>query len=201
MAAARATAFAIERGQQTVRELAIAVRRSNRRTIRPCCFHFDLEGLPAVEKPVVLSVISPDMLGNLVANGDFEMPDSRHQGPAGWRADSGAKRSSAEGLGDGLGERVIKFEGSDMELLQPVDSAPRRADVPVHVLGPQPRHGLRLQHDAAACDGREIRLYDTQVIRCGDNNPHWQVFTCRKQMPAEWTAQASLRWPTGRAGR
>ena len=32
-------------------------------------------------------------------------------------------------------------------------------------------------------DGREIRLYDTQVMRCGDNNPHWQVFTCRKQMP------------------
>ncbi|MBM4082670.1 MAG: hypothetical protein FJ278_23390, partial [Planctomycetes bacterium] len=32
-------------------------------------------------------------------------------------------------------------------------------------------------------DGREVRLYDSQVFRCGDTNAHWQVFTCRKELP------------------
>ena len=34
-------------------------------------------------------------------------------------------------------------------------------------------------------DGTKINLYDVQVISCGSNNPYWQLFTCRKQMPLD----------------
>jgi hypothetical protein len=156
-------------------------------------FHFGVDGLPAVEKTVVLSVISPDSLGNLIANGDFETPDSKGTGPEGWRVDGKTRLwADATGLGDGLGARVIKFQNSP-------DWSYISRSIPV-------RGGQTYLYTFWACnenmgcgsnmtqqlaDGREIHLYDTQVIRCGDNNPHWQVFTCRKQMP-EGAVQAGF---------
>ncbi|MHB8900680.1 MAG: DOMON domain-containing protein, partial [Thermoguttaceae bacterium] len=156
-------------------------------------FRFDVQDLPDVEKPVVLSVIAPDALGNLIANGDFETPDSKGTGPEGWRVDGTTRLwSEPAGLGDGLGRRVIKFQNAP-------DWSYISRSIPV-------RGGQTYLYSFWACnqnmgcgsnltqqlaDGREIRLYDTQVIRCGDNNPQWQLFTCRKQMP-EGTIQASF---------
>ncbi len=156
-------------------------------------FQFNDKRLPAVDKPVVLSVISPETLGNLVSNGDFETPDSKGAGPQGWRVDGRTRIwADATGLGLGLGRRVIKFDNSpDWNYIS--------RSIPV-------RGGQTYLYTFWACnknmgcgsnmtqklaDGREIRLYDTQVIRCGDNNPYWQVFTCRKQMP-EGAVQTSF---------
>ncbi len=156
-------------------------------------FHFDVDGLPDVEKPVVLSVISPSTLGNLIDNGNFETPDLKGTGPEGWRVDGKTRLwAEAEGLGDGLGERVIKFQNSpDWNYLS--RSIPVRGGqtylYTFWVRNENMGCGSNLTQQLA--DGREIRLYDTQVIRCGENNPFWQMFTCRKQMP-EGTVQASF---------
>jgi hypothetical protein len=156
-------------------------------------FRFDSDILPAVEKLVVLSAISPDTLGNLIANGDFETPDSKGTGPRGWRIDGKSKLwADASGLGDGLGKRVLKFQGSpDWNYIS--------RSIPVRG-GQTYLYTFWVRNEGMGCgsnmtqrlaDGREIRLYDTQVMRCGENNPYWQVFTCRKQMP-EGAVQASF---------
>ena len=182
------TAFAIERGQQTVRELAIAVPESaDARDYQVnVVFEFDRQGLPGIEKPVVLSVISPDMLGNLLPNGGFETRDARREGPAGWRGGSGAKWSSAEGLDDGLGKYVLKFEGSDNWQYSSQTVPLRGGQTYLYTAWVRNRDmGCGSNMTQHLRGGREIRLYDTQVFRCGDNNPHWQLFTCRKEMPAD----------------
>ncbi len=156
-------------------------------------FHFDLEGLPEVEKPVVLSVISPATLGNLIANGDFETPDAKGSGPEGWRVDGKTRLwAEAEGLAGGLGERVIKFQDSpDWNYIS--RSIPvRGGQTYLYTFWARNENmGCGSNMTQQLADGKEIRLYDTQVIRCGDNNRYWQVFTCRKQMP-EGTVQASF---------
>ena len=156
-------------------------------------FRFNAKTLPAVEKPVVLSVIAPETLGNLIANGDFETPDSKGTGPQGWRLDGKTKLwAETTGLGDGLGQRAIKFQNSpDWNYIS--------RSIPVRG-GQTYLYTFWVRNEDMGCgsnmtqqlaDGREIRLYDTQVIRCGESNPHWQVFTCRKQMP-EGTVQTSF---------
>jgi hypothetical protein len=147
---------------------------------------FGWEKLPRIEKRVVLSVISPDMLGNLMPNGDFETPDAQGTGPEGWRVNGTTTQwAPAEGLGDGLGQRVLKFQGSS-EWLHASRTIPVRGGqtylYTVWVRNQDMGCGSNMTQYLA--DGQVIRLYDTQVIRCGDNNPHWQVFTCRKPMPA-----------------
>ena len=149
-------------------------------------FRFDAKDLPEIDKPVVLSIISPDALGNLMPNGDFETPDPDKKGPEGWRVNGTTKTwSSAEGLGDGLGNRVLRFQNSpNWEYVSrtiPVRGGQTylyTAWVRNHQMG----CGSNMTQYLA--DGKSIRLHDTQVFRCGDNNPHWQVFTCRKMMPA-----------------
>ncbi len=150
-------------------------------------FNFDWEKLPQIDKPVVLSIISPEALGNLMPNGDFESPDATGRGPEGWSVNSRTKKwADAEGLQEGLGEHVLKFENtSGWEYIN------RTIDL---------RGGQTYLYTAWVCnenigtgsnmtqhlaDGSQKRLYDVQVFSCGTNNPHWQMFTCRKQMPVD----------------
>lgn len=150
-------------------------------------FHFDREKLPQIDKSVVLSVISPEALGNLIANGDFETSDATGRSPEGWSVNNRTKKwADAEGLQEGLGEHVMKFENtSGWEYIN------RTIDL---------RSGQTYLYTAWVCnenmgtgsnmtqylsDGSQKRLYDVQVFSCGTNNPHWQMFTCRKQMPVD----------------
>ena len=148
---------------------------------------FDWEKLPHIEKPVVVSVISPDMLGNLVPNGGLEKPDAAGTGPEGWRVNGKTKKwASSEGLGDGLGKYVLKFEnppgwehcGRNIPL--------RGGQTYLYTAWVRNKDmGCGSNMTQVMADGRQIRLYDVQVFSCGSSNPHWQMFTCRKEMPAE----------------
>lgn len=150
-------------------------------------FNFDWIKLPQIDKSVVLSVISPEALGNLMPNGDFENPDPTGRGPEGWLVNGSTKKwVDAEGLQEGLGEHVIKFENTTgWEYIN------RNIDL---------RGGQTYLYTAWVCnedmgtgsnmtqhlaDGSQKRLYDVQVFSCGNNNPNWQMFTCRKQMPLD----------------
>ena len=150
-------------------------------------FNFDWEKLPQIDKSVVLSVISPEALGNLMPNGDFETPDATGRGPEGWLVNGRTKKwAAAEGPQEGLGEHVIKFENTPgWEYIN------RTIDL---------RGGQTYLYTAWVCnedmgtgsnmtqyltDGSQKRLYDIQVFSCGTNNPSWQVFTCHKQMPVD----------------
>jgi hypothetical protein len=179
--------FSLETGKDQVRPLALAIPKGIETGDYPVniAFSFDWEKLPRVERPVVLSVISPDMLGNLMPNGGFETPDATGKGPDGWRVNGKTKMwASAEGLGDGLGKHVLKFENSpDWEHCS--RTIPLRGGqtylYTAWVRNKNMDCGSNMtQH---LTDGRQIRFYDVQIFSCGVDNPHWQVFTCRKEMP------------------
>ena len=181
--------FSLGAGQDEVRQVAVTVPKDVEAKDHrvELVFDFDSEDLPRIEKPFVLSVVSPEMLGNLMPNGDFETVDASGEGPDGWRTNDTTKVwTDADGLGDGLGKRVLKFQNSDgWEYIS--------GTIPVRG-GQTYLYTAWVRNERMGCgsnmtqylaDGRQVRLYDSQVMRCGDNNPHWQVFTCRKEMPAD----------------
>ena len=71
-------AFALSPGEQRLDELAARIPEDAAPRDYPAKVVVALAGKrrPPVEKPVVLSVISRDMLGNLMPNGDFETPNA-----------------------------------------------------------------------------------------------------------------------------
>jgi len=150
-------------------------------------FEFAWKKLPRITKRFVLSVIDPSMLGNLFPNGDLETPDASGKGPDGWRINRKTVLwASAEGLGDGLGKRVLKFENTGDKW----GSCGRRIELrggltylyTAWVRNKDMHAGSNIYQHMA--DGSSKALYDVQVFTCGTDNPWWQVFTCRYKAPA-----------------
>ncbi|MBN2181911.1 MAG: hypothetical protein JW715_08340 [Sedimentisphaerales bacterium] len=187
--------FRLEAGQKEIHEIEFAVPEDipDKNYTAGLSINFDWEKLPQIDKPAVLSVVSPDALGNLIPNGDFEKPDATGKGPEGWRLNGKTTIwIDSEGLGDGLGEHVLKFQNT---------SGWASVNRTIKVRGGQTylytawirneNMGTGSNMGQHLADGSERRLYDVQVFSCGTNNPHWQIFTCRKQMPAD-TVRASF---------
>jgi len=142
--------------------------------------------LPRSEGSATVAVVSPEMLGNLLPNGDFETPDPSGRGPEGWSVNGTTRQwASSEGLGDGLGSRVLKFsntggnwESAGRELrLRPGQTYLYTA----WVWNDDMAAGSNIYERLA--DGRTNALYDVQVFKCGTSNPYWQLFTCRYKAP------------------
>jgi len=183
---AKPLTFSLDKGKEEVRELSLPVPKSVEPKDYPLRLTFALQNsaaraLPLVEKVAVVSVISPDMLGNLLPNGDFETPDAASTGPEGWAVNGTTRKwASSEGLGDGLGKHVFRFENSpDWEHCN--RTIPLRGGqtylYTAWVRNENMDAGSNMTQRLA--DGKEIRLYDTQVMRCGGNNPYWQVYSRR----------------------
>ena len=181
---------ALEPGQTDVRQIAVQMPQGAepKDYAAHVTIAYDRPELPSVEKDFTLSVISPDTLGNLLPNGDFETADAAGTGPAGWSVNGGTRKwaspDTAPGLG--LGQHFLRFEAC-------TDWESCGQTVPV-------RGGQTYLYTAWVCnrdlgcgsnmtehltDGRQVELYDMQVFACGDNNPYWQLFTCRKEMPPD----------------
>ena len=182
--------FAVPRGEEAVVPLPAAPPKGAEAKDYPleATFDFAWAKLPRITKRLVLAVVDPGMLGNLFPNGGLETPDAAGKGPDGWRIRGGTVQwASAEGLGDGLGKRVLKFQNTGDNW----GSCGRTIDL---------RGGLTYLYTAwvrnddmhagsniyqTMADGSRKALYDVQVFTCGSHNPHWQVFTARYTAPAE----------------
>ncbi len=138
--------------------------------------------LPSVANPFIAAVISPQTIGNLLQNGDFEELDARGS-PKHWGG-SGAQLVSSEGLGLGLGKHVLKFAPSDnwanfgQELKL---SGGQTYLYTAWVWNRGKEGGSNIMQTMR--DGSSKPLFDNQVINIGDSTPGWQVFTCRYQAP------------------
>jgi len=187
--AVQPAAFALAKDQTEVREIAVGVPKgvAGRDFTIGVVLVPEAAGLPRVEKPVVLSILAPDMLGNLLPNGDFETPDPKGKGPEGWRVDGKTSLwASAEGLGDGLGRHVLKFQNTTTWAYSSRTIPVRGGQTYLYTAWVRNQDmGCGSNMTLHLAGGREIRLFDTQVMRCGDNNPSWQVFTCRKELPPD----------------
>ena len=178
--------FAIAPGQSTILSFPVAVPKAAEAKDHPLemTFQFEWAKLPTVARGFVLSVVDPAMLGNLFPNGDLETAAAAGTGPHGWRINGSTVRW-APADGPGLGRRALKFQNTGDKW----GSCGRTIDL---------RGGLTYlytawvrNHDMHAgsniyqhfADGKMKPLYDVQVFTCGNETPHWQVFTARYKAP------------------
>jgi hypothetical protein len=144
--------------------------------------------LPPVTKPFAVSVLSRESVGNLLRNGDFEQAEAGGATPAVWRG-SGARLFPAEGLGLGLGERVLRFEDATAWQHYGQQLALRGGATYLYtawIWNQGMQGGSNISQTMQ--DGSSRDLYNMQVINMGDSTPHWQVFTCRYQAPDDLAA-------------
>ncbi|HLJ54718.1 MAG TPA: NEW3 domain-containing protein [Chthonomonadaceae bacterium] len=183
----RTVAFRLAPGQSRVEELAVRVPESAATSDYPVrvVATLALGTLRRVEKPMVLSVISPDMLGNLLPNGGFEQPNAAGTGPEGFAVNGKTVTwAPAEGLHEGLGQHVVKIANTtgweNINRTVPV----RGGQTYLYTFWARNKDmdaGSNMTIHLA--NGRDIQLFDMAVIYCGPNNLYWQMFACRKQMP------------------
>ena len=144
---------------------------------------FAWEKLPVVMKPFNVSVLSPDSIGNLLRNGNFEQAEADGSEPAHWGG-SGARLASAEDLGLGLGKHVLEFPrstgwqhyGQTVDLRGGVTYLYTAWVWNKGVVG-----GSNLNQYFK--DGSSKSLYNNAVINIGDSTKHWKLFTCRYKAP------------------
>ena len=145
--------------------------------------NFSWQKLPPVTKPFALSIIAPESVGNLLANGDFETRDGSSATPKGWSG-TNAKLATSDGLGLGLGEHVLKFEkatgwghfGQKVALRGGLTYLYTAWIWNEDMVG-----GSNLTQYLK--DGSSKPLYNNQVINMGSRNRYWQVFACRYKSP------------------
>lgn len=157
--------FKLSPGQATLVRLEISAETKSIRV------RFDADRLPVVEKPFAVNVVTPDMLGNLITNGDFEQP-------GGWSA-HGGRRVPFDGPDLGHGGFVWKFENTSGKYASIAQSrsAPggrnylytawiKTQDMPA---------GSNINFDLA--DGTRKSLYDVHVFRSALTQKDWEVIT------------------------
>ena len=148
------------------------------------------EKLPSVDKEFMISLISPEEVGNLLQNGDFEELDATGRSPKHWGG-SGAQLVSSEGLGLGLGKHLLKFGPSDNWANFGQELKLRGGTTYLYtawVWNRGKEGGSNIMQTMK--DGSSKPLFDNQVINIGDSTPGWQVFTCRYQAPKDLAAAA-----------
>lgn len=189
-------AFALQPGESRDVPIPLAIPADARPEDYACQvrFDFDWSKLPRITKPVVLAVISPEMLGNLYTNGDFEAPDAGGTGPEGFQMDGKTKMwASSEGLGDGLGEHVLRFENTGDQwgwCGRAIDLRGGQTYLYTAWVWNRNMHaGSNVTLTMA--DGSRQTLHDVQVFTCGNDNPYWQMYAARVKAPPE-TVQGSF---------
>ncbi len=144
---------------------------------------FDWQNLPAVTLPLVLSVISPESVGNLLKNGDFEQVEEDGKKPKYWDGIN-AQLAPSDGLGLGLGKHVLKFANSKGYSYYGQTVNLRGGATYLYtawVWNQGMEGGSNISYTTK--DGATKTLTDNAVINIGDGTPSWQVFTCRFQAP------------------
>lgn len=180
--------FSLRPHQSTLIPVAVKVPEGTQTGDHPvqAVFDFAWNKLPTVTKPLIVSVISPDALGNQLTNGDFEEPATPADRASGWSGNG--KRVTASGLG--LGHYALKFTdtgGGWQHHTKTIAVRPGETYLYTAWVWNQNMHaGSNLTLHFA--DGTERRLYDVNVFTCGESNPSWQFYTARFQAPSGTTS-------------
>ena len=144
----REASFSLQPGEQKIVTVPVTVPPSSPLAAFPHQLRvtFDWQKLLAVSKPFVVSVISPESVGNLFA-------ERRLRAGRGGRQDAQALARNQcpariqRGPGTGPGQARAPFQRRrQLGTLRPVGRSARRHDLPLHRLDLEPGHGGRLEH-------------------------------------------------------
>ena len=139
--------------------------------------------LPKVEKPFGVSLISREMVGNLIKNGRFETPGSSEKVAADWWFGNAAKRVDSKG-GLGLGSSVLRFEKADN-----YESASQERVLPpghtylytAWVWNEDMGGGSNITH--VFTDGKSQSFYTPSVFMLGTRSESWHFYSCKTEAP------------------
>lgn len=139
--------------------------------------------LPGVEKPFGLSVISREMVGNLLKNGGFEAAGKSEEAPDAWSLGKTPKRYPS-GSGPGLGAHVLRFENCPTydHAGQTIAALPGRTYLyTAWVWNHDMVAGSNITHVLA--DGGRKDFFTPQVFMSGQSSPSWRFYSCRTEAP------------------
>jgi hypothetical protein len=189
----QAAAFNVPAGQQALVAVPVTPPAEAKDYSAEAAVRFDWDKLPEVRKPFVISVISAQMLGNMIKDSGFEQPDKAGTGPADWSVNGKTSLwTDSKGLGLGLGKRVVEFTNSPDYIGVGQGLNLRGGQTYLYTAWVWNRDmdaGSNIYQTMS--DGSTRALFDVQVFKCGQNNSYWQVYTCRYKAP-EGLAAASF---------
>jgi hypothetical protein len=144
---------------------------------------FEDKKIPSLQKPFGLTLISPDMVGNLLRNGDFERVGNTEQAAASWSLGQFARRYASNG-GLGLGTHVLRYENSGGW-----DSSTQTVKAPAGqsylytawVWNQNMQAGSNITHQMT--DGTKKDFYIPQVFDAGMNSSSWKLLFTRTDTP------------------
>ncbi len=175
--------FTLEPGEERLLPVSVTVPDGAARQDYPAeaAFDFTWEKLPEIRKPFAISVLSADVLGNLIGNGGFEQADPSGAGPEGWQVNARTSLWAApEGPALGLGERLVKFTNSEdyVSIGQTLELRGGQTYLYTAWLWNRGMHAGSNVYLGMA-DGTTRSLYDVHVFTAGEGNPYWQMYTSR----------------------
>ena len=139
--------------------------------------------LPKTEKPFGLAIISRELVGNLIKNGDFEKAGGSETQPAEW---SGSKQCTRAPSGDGLGlgkyclriEKAANYESIGQSLnVPPGQTYLYSAWVWNHEIG----GGSNIYQTMT--DGTTRPFYTPAVFMTNEGSPTWHLYSCKTVAP------------------
>ncbi|HOK04530.1 MAG TPA: sugar-binding protein [Victivallales bacterium] len=141
-------------------------------------FAYSKQDLPVVEKKVNISIVSPEMLGNLIKNSGFEEPAEPGESATFWGGN--AKRVEAPSNVPGLGKYSIKFSAGNswQHYAQTVNNAPA-GQVFLYsawIFNKNMRAGSNI--GLLMQDGTQKTLTIPHVFDAGENSPGWKLYSC-----------------------
>jgi hypothetical protein len=149
--------------------------------------NWDWDKLPPLHSPIVLSLVSPELLGNLLTNSGFEQVDAQGK-PVAWTGPG--KIVAHEGPDLGHGERVLELSKTGGQWHHENQTRP--------VVGGQTYlyTAWIKTHDLPAgsnvyLSGKEgvlTRMHDVHVFKTPRTQENWDIFVCRFNAAPEVTS-------------
>ena len=182
----REQSFSLQPGERKIVTLPVTVPRSTALAAFPYQLRvtFDWPKLPAVSKPFVVSVISPQSVGNLLRNGDFEQVEADGKTPKHWRGSQCPTRIQRR-TGAGTGQARAPLQRQQTSWANYGQTVALRGGTTYLYTAWVWNQGMEggSNIDQTMSDGSTRSLYNMDVINIGNSTPSWQVFTCRYKAP------------------
>lgn len=132
-----------------------------------------------------LTLISPDMIGNLLENGGFETLGNDAAKPAAWAARGAAEIVPAPG-GPGVGQRSMKFSGTGWsQAIQTLKAPPGQDLLYSAWIWSQGMKQAGSNVSLKTADGKSKTLNIPAIFDAGPQTPFWKLVSKRITAPAD----------------
>lgn len=146
--------------------------------------------LPAITRKIIINAVQPGEIGNLLRNPGFEEPESpqKPNAAASWNCPQGKRTEFRDPDALGHGNFVYQFEKTGSQYFSIFQNVPKLPTV-----GGEYVYSFWIRSENLATgsnlggtttDGQSWNRHWLQIFQSPKNQPEWQVFTKRVELPA-----------------